>query len=716
MNDISFFNLLGKDTIDGNNIEKIEVPIIQRDYAQGRQTEDVQRKLADLLTDIKKAVEDHSTLSLNFIYGKTTDQKCFIPMDGQQRLTLLFLLHVYAFFDDDLKTDLLLRFSYDTRDSSRRFVEKLVNRRREIFTNIMDTPEAVIIDSAWFLPQWKHDPTIQSMLVVLNKIHALFKCTPNLATALEDSVITFKFLNMEDLGMEDTLYIKLNARGKALSDFENFRAALIDRVITLGDKSFSDKFKLALDGEWADMIWNEIKGESAVAFDNAFLNIIHNILFNCTLDWKWHGRKNHPSVLETVESSALETLYHTFRFLKDSMRYERILDIPFVAWFKNDSNTPPFYEPTYRQRALLCAVSVYAVHSQGKVDAGFWEWYRIVRNLVFNTTIDRDNFSSIVGSLGKLSSFCGKIVSHFATTEKIHLPGFSLQQVAEEQLKAWLIQQRPGLADIFKNAEAHPYFSGQIGSVLSFAGFAIDDMIDLDSSVTSFTSYWTLFEIFFEDRAPVANGLLLRRALLAFGDYRMPTSGYKTLVIDEREKPTSWKGLLATTKGRNYMKQLFDRLKKHNVTGKDGIETVLKEIISTSKFDEKDWRYYAVICEELLDKDHINHTYWQMREDNGAILLLTTSTSGGYNYELYTSVLDILLKKQGKQCRIVSERGQWAYYWLEGITLPTGEELRVRYHIGHGLVIERNDKEELADPFSGNTVDNVIQYLTDHGY
>ena len=118
---------------------KVEIPKVQRDYAQGRP--DVHAKMVrrNLLEDMKSAVlEKTPPLDLNFVYGKAEDDK-FIPLDGQQRLTTLFLLYLYAFYNDDTKTDLLRRFTYETRTSSRNFLEKLTEKRASIFMSDLDS-------------------------------------------------------------------------------------------------------------------------------------------------------------------------------------------------------------------------------------------------------------------------------------------------------------------------------------------------------------------------------------------------------------------------------------------------------------------------------------------------------------------------------------------------------------------------------------------------
>lgn len=65
---------------------------------------------------------------------------------------------------------------------------------------------------------------------MMDDIKNVFGNIDNLAERLsgvEHEPIVFNFLEMKDLGMEDSLYIKLNARGKPLTPFENFKARLI---------------------------------------------------------------------------------------------------------------------------------------------------------------------------------------------------------------------------------------------------------------------------------------------------------------------------------------------------------------------------------------------------------------------------------------------------------------------------------------------------------
>lgn len=102
------------------------IPIIQRDYVQGREGKEFLReRFLGQLFDVLK--DNASPLVLDFVYGSVENDTLY-PLDGQQRLTTLWLLHWYlALCAGTLPEDkaVLERFSYETRISSRTFCQKL---------------------------------------------------------------------------------------------------------------------------------------------------------------------------------------------------------------------------------------------------------------------------------------------------------------------------------------------------------------------------------------------------------------------------------------------------------------------------------------------------------------------------------------------------------------------------------------------------------------
>jgi uncharacterized protein with ParB-like and HNH nuclease domain len=79
------------------NISQIEIPKIQRSYAQGRRDARTTRTRNRFLKAIYDKISQDEIITLDFVYGEIDkDNKLFIPLDGQQRLTTLFLLYWYA--------------------------------------------------------------------------------------------------------------------------------------------------------------------------------------------------------------------------------------------------------------------------------------------------------------------------------------------------------------------------------------------------------------------------------------------------------------------------------------------------------------------------------------------------------------------------------------------------------------------------------------------
>ena len=273
----TFWNFLKENTI--------EIPIIQRDYAQGRLGKENLRK--NFLADLKKALGPNETMKLDFVYGSIENDN-LNPLDGQQRLTTLWLLHWYIALragelnEDNCKT--FRKFTYETRISSREFSQKLCVP--EYFQNF-DGKDIVgfITKRTWFYSAWKQDPTIQSMLRMLGGTKIADKKGEDIIDGIEElfqetnedgfksywekltkkEVIVFYHLPLKDFGLSDDLYIKMNARGKQLTSFENFKADLIGYITKQVEDNPESKWKdlldaengipIKLDKDWTDIFW-----------------------------------------------------------------------------------------------------------------------------------------------------------------------------------------------------------------------------------------------------------------------------------------------------------------------------------------------------------------------------------------------------------------------------------------------------------------------------
>ncbi|MCI7806506.1 MAG: DUF262 domain-containing protein [Spirochaetales bacterium] len=285
----------------------VVIPIIQRDYAQGRKDRQFIRK--SFLKEICDCLESGKSMSLDFIYGNEEYGK-FYPLDGQQRLTTLWL--VYWFIA--LKTNnldnfnvLLSKFSYETRESSKEFCKNLC--RKDNFKSIS---EIAIVDyiknQPWFYSVWLQDPTISAMLRTIggdpdskdeDNIEAVFK-NKNLNDYFikllkkDNPLISFELMVIGNarLPVSDDLYIKMNARGKELTNFENFKADLIswiknpknndfEKISPDGNTSLKEYYPAQIDNLWTDVFWNYSQNNNyGTKIDDIFFSFINRYVLN----------------------------------------------------------------------------------------------------------------------------------------------------------------------------------------------------------------------------------------------------------------------------------------------------------------------------------------------------------------------------------------------------------------------------------------------------
>ena len=161
---------------NGNQIKGVTVPLIQREYAQGRLGKEELRQ--NILNQMKECINSNQTTdapTLDFVYGRLKNE-IFYPLDGQQRLTTLWLLHWYISFKaGTLNNDKewLIRFSYQTRTTSEEFCKTLCDEMGDVDPNDMKikryrTLSDYIKEQNWFYSIWLQDPTIVSMLRTLS--------------------------------------------------------------------------------------------------------------------------------------------------------------------------------------------------------------------------------------------------------------------------------------------------------------------------------------------------------------------------------------------------------------------------------------------------------------------------------------------------------------------------------------------------------------------
>jgi hypothetical protein len=256
------------------------IPEIQRDYAQGRTDEktiEIRNRFLDDISDTLNA--EDKTLVLDFVYGSIEESpNVFTPLDGQQRLTTLFLLHWYLAPDEKkgvLQNAESSLFTYATRISSKDFCNELIKHSlNEIKRNIEEAKKNDenqekswnlsdgLMNEPWFLWSWRKDPTIQGMLVMLDAIDDRLKTETNHTHLWEKLVdkkrIVFHLLPLEEFKLTDELYVKMNARGKELSTFDILKSTLEEQMKKNNvSKEIQEEWQKQVDSKWMDLFWNK---------------------------------------------------------------------------------------------------------------------------------------------------------------------------------------------------------------------------------------------------------------------------------------------------------------------------------------------------------------------------------------------------------------------------------------------------------------------------
>ena len=599
--------------------QQIRIPLIQRDYAQGRSTEGQIRE--EFLTALHNALSlppGHESLPLNldFIYGSVEgdDETRFLPLDGQQRLTTLFLLHWYLAWKDgthDAFREMFQlqrhsRFSYAVRTSSTEFFDELVKFPPALSPANVLSLEEMVTNQPWYFRSWRLDPTIQSSLTMLDAIHDRFRESEGCWSRLVDTerpAITFQLLDLENFGLSDDLYIKMNGRGIPLTAFETFKAryeqVLKDQFAgetrTIGDQSLSvaEFFARRMDTEWADFFWCHRDKETSL-YDEAVMNLFRAV----ALVTRDPERDSYPGDISSLRDRRLKSTYsvfaskgwldrtlsETFFLLLETWTKEGTAfatQLPDGKYFDEVTLfTKAVSEPTDLDYVDIVQFAAYVVFLREHVDAidsnAFQEWTRVVFNLSVNTAYDRsDDLKRSIAGILELAPNSGNILEYFATTEK-PTAGFRPQQVSEEKLKAELIRVDGGWRPLIDQAERHGYFKGQIEFLLDVCGAGekwrnsggVGWGADTHSSLQGqFQNYLSKAESMFNARGLVDLGKhRWERALLSIGNYLLP-SGRQNLsfLVNPSTDQASWKRLLRGTgpevpKARKLLQQLWNAL------------------------------------------------------------------------------------------------------------------------------------------------------------
>lgn len=600
----TYNSLFARRAADAPVVERIEIPIIQRDYAQGRDSPAVARIRANFLDVLHDALTTGSPISLNFVYGDVVGGT-LRPLDGQQRLTTLFLLHWYlAWRADRLEQEQgWKRFEYATRPSAGRFCRCLVESKPPSGANLC----AWFKDQHWFLHTWQHDPSIQAMLVMIEAIHARFAEADCVAAweRLVDAkqpAISFHLLPIEQMGLSEDLYIKMNSRGKPLTPFENFKARF-EQVLEHSCPNRVEEFAQKVDGTWADLLW-PFRGDDDIV-DDEFLRYFVFVTEVCA----WHDGEQPSADEETlaervygpgnataaahldflirafdawVDADTDAVFSETFALTPARLDSE---DTSKVVLFGMQGSTVNLFIECCREQVrrswprtlLLYAVLLHRLHDT----EAFPRRLRMLRNLIeaSSSELRAERMPALLADVRRLIVEGG--------LEGIS--SFNQAQVADEQLKVELLSKSPALDRHVFHLEDHPLLRGCLA------------VFELDAAVFErrARAFHDLFAV--PNLLPTITG-----ALLAAGDYSQRIN-HRFLQLGSGSEPSQWRGEILTGSSRANLSEVRGPLGRllDAVAGREGDLRAALESFTRGWLDSKDaetglgWRWYFVRYPEM---------------------------------------------------------------------------------------------------------------------
>ena len=642
---------------NGIQLKEIVIPKIQRDYAQGRLNNDVGRVRKRFLEALYKAVTE-KPITLDFIYGDINDDGVMTPLDGQQRLTTLFLLHWYAAKKcgiDPEEYAFLSKFSYETRPSSQYFCSHLVTFDPSFSKSL----SVEITDQPWFPLGWKNDPTVSSMLVMLDSIDDVFQDVYDLWYRLENKAITFHFRPIKDMGLTDELYIKMNSRGKPLTVFEHFKAEL-ERQIRAMDESASKRIMSKFDREWMDLLWQYRDGgtgtDADIITDDEFLNYFKYV---CDIICYRKGNSTQDRSYDEFDLIDIDVSRYNDESYDNVLELEKFFD----CWCDmNDigcSNPTEFLNTVFSSehednKVSVDSINIFedCVHSYSDQNGRSRQFplgkvillYAVCIYLQNRSVVNRDQMLRrirIVNNLIKNSNDeisdrtdRNRMQALLQATDNIMLSGlfddevdnnFNVHQIAEEKEKMAFVDNHPEQAYLLYYLEDQDLLRGQI----SVVGLNHLDYTD---------RFVSLFK---------CNQDKIDCALMAIGD------------ISQQERRTNWRYQFASYGRKEAWLNLFH--KSGNYLGFDNTHEVLTNLLSRSETFDDDyldsivkafidkcenegifpWRYYYIKYPEfrpgrygkMLIEDKANKPY-------ETLVLLTQFNSSESSYIPYLYIAD----------------------------------------------------------------------------
>lgn len=512
----------------------ITIPPMQRDYAQGRNSEETTRE--SFLNVIYDHITNNKVLNLDFIYGyrdecnnnssKDKDNNnSLILIDGQQRITTLWLLHLYFYSHfNGIKSEFLKNITYSSIDRAKYACEYMYNNKQRFEKK----PSKIFLESLDFDMDWALDPTVIAILNMYDAIYEKFKDIVNDNSILDKlDNIHFSLTDMKKYNLGEELYITMNSRGKALTMFENFKAWVMrDEGI---NKDFSKT--CSFENNWTELFW----GMAQEKYDTCATHFFHffglylryenanenenNSLYK---DFKNNLDKFNKSIYcpdGKLSSDTTGLFTHKALLLMDNViSYIDLCknEIAFSLDKMDEINVMQFF-------AIIAFVEVNFKDNAYNIQ-NFKDWYEFIKRIINNNRENNENNTvwKTYLYIKHFKEISGDIISKLCNY-KDKLPDYAKESTEEEIIKAKLIwlshEKNLDWEKEINIAHQHTYFKGKIIFLLKYSQISDDDY-----NIELFKKYYKCASEIFNDNN-LKDIHKLHRAFLSKHNYSWKADG-----------------------------------------------------------------------------------------------------------------------------------------------------------------------------------------------
>lgn len=537
-------------------LEQFIIPEIQRDYVW--EPADVADLLGYLCEGFEGGKADVPYLGFIYAYGDRDFVRKYFLIDGQQRLTTIFLLLIAGYAYDGKKMPEYLfdreqlKLDYKVRQSTHDFLTDLV-------AHCHKGPLALdfsVTDQVWYHDNYNNDRSIRHMIRNFEFIRGWLKDLPDVAgfIAFAEERLELSYYDIPDGRQGEDLYIYMNSRGRQLEPNETLKAKYLARV--------TDKKHWGAEWErWQDLFWKfRLQRPDADEGFNDFLKMAQLIEMSrqgMTADViSGYARgATDQSLLPERLPEAVEDLQRLFE------AYEWLVRLAAVQDFFRDYEEQKHYflltpQPDraqifyFRLLPVLAFVSVTGCRDEQAVLRFIRFFYNLSRK---RGSIGKDIGTQLVAAIRLMQEYSQAGRTVFDVCDLIAYKKRRTTLLDDEEVHKLSLYQHPPaeltrteLEDLFWAVEDHEIFEGQIG-------FFLWHYSDAETGAYRhelFVAAWAKFRRLFEEED---HGMIVM-TLLQYGH----TWVRETPFYYVNYNCADWNWLVQAENGRHLMQLLED--------------------------------------------------------------------------------------------------------------------------------------------------------------